>query len=484
MFKSLNPSLRLDLALIDGEHVVAEFDGAVWEPIDADSPGSLTLACTSKFEALYAMPNGPYRLEGKLGAERVIARDVWLKSFERVSHPDRKYERPILHLDQVYELELILELSAEAPVTASQVEYFLTPCGLLNPTTIHMRHPDGQVQRDLVHQLSFVHHSLGPIVFDTRHSLVETSPGVRSETSSLCARLTRGVPAAVALNELDAMMQETLAVASFAARYPVRVWGRQVYNEAAHTRTYFQALSSWLPTWDANSRNELVAKQELTEFLESACTSLRQLEKRQRDAVKNALLAAHSEHGTCEDQFRAVFSAFEGLCTVFDEAGSQRLTAADRFRKRKVKKAVADALGKLAEQDPEIDTHKIIRMLERTANPPELRFKRFAGRFAVEYSDLWPAYGRGRDFISLYDIRNRLAHGSLFEVSALSAVHAALLHLRLLLERCVLRVLGWKVERSNSSPRRVAAFVDSEEMQLLQQSLAAASASDADADET
>lgn len=472
MSKSFEPSHRIDLAFMVGNTVAAEFDAAVWEPVDANTPAQLELACTSRFEAMNAMPPGPYRLEGRLGATRIVAKDVWLKAFEREHHQDRRHSRPRLYLDQVYELEISSPTGASL-AEGREVEYFLTACSLLNPAVLIERYPDGQVTRTVMHRVEFEHDTLGAVAFDTRHSIVETAPGVRSEVSSLCAKIARQVAFSVDIAEVDKAMQDALVVAGFAARYPVRIWGRQMTGEDLFSRTYFQALSSWTPDWVEKPHDALVSKVDVSRFLTQSCSTLSNLTRRQRDATQHALLAARSQYGTTEDQFRAVFSAFEGLCTVFDDPGAQRLTAAERARKRRITKALSEALEKLQAEDSSVDAKSILARLERSGAPADQRFRRFVAKFGVPVADLWPAYGTGPEALSLYAIRNRLAHGSLFAPCDLSGVHAALLHLQLLLERCVLGVLGWPVENSDASVGRNAGFTSSDEMRELMKELAA-----------
>jgi hypothetical protein len=74
-------------------------------------------------------------------------------------------------------------------------------------------------------------------------------------------------------------------------------------------------------------------------------------------------------------------------------------------------------------------------------------FKYFCDYYDVNLSDLW-SLGGGEVSTSLSKIRNRLIHGGRFEREEYEAVICARSHLKWTLERCILRVLGWNVERS------------------------------------
>jgi hypothetical protein len=58
--------------------------------------------------------------------------------------------------------------------------------------------------------------------------------------------------------------------------------------------------------------------------------------------------------------------------------------------------------------------------------------------------------------VGLADIRNRVVHGSTFDHRQLNALAVAGDHLQWLLERMLLRVLAWPIDRSNVSGARLA----------------------------
>lgn len=75
-------------------------------------------------------------------------------------------------------------------------------------------------------------------------------------------------------------------------------------------------------------------------------------------------------------------------------------------------------------------------------------FKSFCDFYQIDLCDLW-SLGGGEVSTSLTKIRNRLIHGGRFERSEYDAVICAKTHLQWTLERCILRVLGWDIEKSN-----------------------------------
>lgn len=98
-------------------------------------------------------------------------------------------------------------------------------------------------------------------------------------------------------------------------------------------------------------------------------------------------------------------------------------------------------------------------LYEKTRELNRLPFSRvyalFCERRGVEVSDLWPLTGR-LDGWPLLQIRHRLVHGDPFPERPGAALACAVAHLRWTAERLLLAAMGWPVERSNVSPRRLA----------------------------
>ena len=457
MFKSVSPTFRIDLQLFLDDTKVTEFDAAIWEPVDCDSPAILELTCATEFEHAFFMSPGPFEIQGTLGSRTIRAKGVWIQSFEQEHHPDRKHSRPRVHLDAVSELEFAVKLENDVAGEPDlpEVEYFLTNCKPMRPAVMVERHPDGQVIRKLIHRHEFKHPVLGAMAFDTRHGLVESSPGILAQTTTLSLKLLEHGSTALSPEEMDSLIRDALCIAGFAARYPIRIWCRQTASKTAYVRTYFQALSSWSPPWPERQDDSLVSKSDVSEFLTAAIARFNALTSREKDSLRQAMLAARSRHGTLEDQFRAAFSAFEGVCNALDSEKAKQPSAAERAQRRRRAKALAAALETVRGTEPLFDVDGALRRLEQPATSPSRRFRAVSTKYGWDVSDLWPAYRDGSPGLDLYAIRNLLAHGVSLTEAEIEAVHFALESLKLILERVLLSVLGWNVGKSKASPEFV-----------------------------
>ncbi len=76
----------------------------------------------------------------------------------------------------------------------------------------------------------------------------------------------------------------------------------------------------------------------------------------------------------------------------------------------------------------------------------------FAAVEGVNLAGLWPVVDPTPQGLNLYQIRNHIVHGRLLPHAAADALIAARDYLRWTLERCILAVLQWDLEKSRVSP--------------------------------
>jgi hypothetical protein len=75
-------------------------------------------------------------------------------------------------------------------------------------------------------------------------------------------------------------------------------------------------------------------------------------------------------------------------------------------------------------------------------------FNKMCEEFCIELGDLWPLVDK-MDGVSLSDIRHKLVHGDIFNPPQYRALLAATKHLQWILERLILSILKWPIEKSN-----------------------------------
>lgn len=78
-------------------------------------------------------------------------------------------------------------------------------------------------------------------------------------------------------------------------------------------------------------------------------------------------------------------------------------------------------------------------------------FDMFCTAYHIDLADLWPVFGN-KEIAGLVEIRNKLIHGDPFPFELYSGLVTAKFHLEVILERMLLRVLGWNINNSKVNP--------------------------------
>ena len=152
-----------------------------------------------------------------------------------------------------------------------------------------------------------------------------------------------------------------------------------------------------------------------------------------------------------ELSFVSLYTALESALTFFRRQYEYKILPPDDFARFE-----RDLKGWL-KQHPLLKDENAKRALiyeklrELNRFPFSHVFKIFCERLALDLSDLWPLTGNADDW-PLMEIRHRLVHGDPFRRRPASAVVCARAHLRWTVERMILSVVGWNIERSRVSP--------------------------------
>ncbi len=80
--------------------------------------------------------------------------------------------------------------------------------------------------------------------------------------------------------------------------------------------------------------------------------------------------------------------------------------------------------------------------------------EKFCGDYNLDLSDLWPL-ANSHNKISLSQIRNKLIHGDTFKAVQHKSLIIALEHLNIIVERMILKILEWPLEKTRVSPEKI-----------------------------
>ena len=199
---------------------------------------------------------------------------------------------------------------------------------------------------------------------------------------------------------------------------------------------------------DAVNAEPLIAEGDLDEFLRITSpgdgVELNDILQR---AIRFTL---DSRNQTVEVSFVSLSAALESILTFFRRQSDYQILAADEFGE------FEGDLKKWLKQHPALAREPAKRALiyeklpELNRFPFSSVFKKFCEHYSLDLADLWPVTGNHAEW-PLMEVRHRLVHGDPFVCRPEEAMACAQAHLRWVVERMLLAVLGWPIERSNVS---------------------------------
>jgi len=250
-----------------------------------------------------------------------------------------------------------------------------------------------------------------------------------------------------ALVDLD----DVLLLASLASRSRCICLGWDAYDFQTMVTRYLRNRT--LPKTDdskGNDYNDLIGVTDFPDFMATSFKHLREYAEPQA-LCRTLNFIVPNFRSTTDANFVMLYSALEMMVLHFRRQNGLEFILEtgefNRFRKQ-IKGAIDNS---------EIVTSDLNK-LEIKGKLSELNrisfasaFQAFCEFYALDLSDLWPI-NNSLECISLSQIRNRLVHGEHFDSKDYDRLVIAREHLRWIVERMVLRILGWPVEKSHVSP--------------------------------
>ena len=167
------------------------------------------------------------------------------------------------------------------------------------------------------------------------------------------------------------------------------------------------------------------------------------------DILQRAVLFTVNSRGQgVEVSFLSLSAALESMLTFFRRQDDYEILAAKEFSE------LESDLKKWLKQQPALAGESAKRALiyeklpELNRFPFSSIFRKFCEHYSLDLSDLWPVTGKHAEW-PLMEVRHRLVHGDPFRNRPDEAMACAQTHLTWVVERMLLAMLGWPIERSN-----------------------------------
>jgi len=353
--------------------------------------------------------------------------------------------------------------------------FWLTPCVLFPQKSIEYRYT-GDIKADDIDKFEF---TLNSVKFEISEHFkyIDQENGdvvIINEPVAVCEALTDSFDIDSILSSLD----DFLLIVSFAARQRCICVGWNISDSKTHTEFYRRNLT--MP--EVNRKHcrfydVLIDVAVFKDFVKFAYSKYNDLVKQQY--VKNALYCALNQNkGTVESSFKNLFAAIESLIFGFSNSDreSNLILSQDKWKdfekvlRQYIKKG--SILGSDEHKKDRKNIYEKIGELNRISF--STAFRKFREIYPVELTDLWPLLDGvcQAEHTSLSSIRNRLVHGQIFDKSQFVALSIAKHHLAWTLERMILSILSWPIEKSKVDKQSLKIWTDYENWQTEHERLA------------
>ncbi len=348
--------------------------------------------------------------------------------------------------------------SARSKVTGG---FWLTPSFLLRPAKSIRLSDTGDVRVRTVHELRFKLPGGPLLMFDTAYRHETTAGGETLTYPELVARFESksGVvqEAGITLSALD----DILMLTSLAERHRCVCLGWDISKAGTRTRYFRREITIPKTSPERDMSMVLIDLAHFEEFLNETYAAL--VNSSHQDLLRQAIhRTIPREDQTIESQFLTLYSALETLVLMFSKDRRLEYILHDETEWTRLRKDMERWLRnrpELGSKDRRRLVYEKLNELNRVSFGTA--FSAFCDVYGIDLKDLWPVTVRSGGS-PLSAIRNRIIHGEHFERSQLTAISVAKDHLRWVVERSVLAVLGWRIDRSKVNPSFLQNFASYE----------------------
>lgn len=335
-----------------------------------------------------------------------------------------------------------------------QGEFWITPNPLLEPAYLRKQSAIGSVETTVARQFEFMPDSETRFSFQ-RHQRSYKNDGDDDVTfSELVAtfEFDNGNNEGPEIGEMMSKLDDVLLLASFAGRQRCVCLGWASHDSGTYVRKYLRDKS--IPDTinkKMRSGREIIELSDFQDFMNTAFPGIsRYSEPSALRRAINFVLPGRKE--TVDGGLMFLYSALEMLVLHFRRVQGLELILPDHSQWRKVRKVLGDHIDslELPNEDANAKTMMKAKLSELNRVPFNEAFNQFCEYYSIDLEDLWPVTKTDKG-VSLSQLRNKLVHGEHFDRRHYRALINAREHVAWTLERMILGILGWPVERSKVS---------------------------------
>ncbi len=357
----------------------------------------------------------------------------------------------------------------------THVELWISPNSFITPFILQTTSYTGEITQERVRECVFNIKGGTLLKFDKRfksktlqnHDFVQWSHLVASFETD-----TPSVELVTIQNDILQDIDDFLVLVSFASRLRTACLGWSAYDKHAIT-SFYRGNYSFPNDYKEVDLNDVVIDiQDFENFMETCYPTFQGYGNKL--ALRNALhFAIQANPHSIEASYLSMFAGLETLILDFRRSENLEIVLPPRQFKH-LRKYLKECIRKSSKPELTATQQETICKKLGELNRVSLReaFESFCERYRIHLTDLWPLFG-GNGVIGLVDIRNKLIHGDPLSHDVFGALIVAKEHLKYTLERVLVRVLGWDIEKTKVSPAFLGVYgVGMKDIQEEQKKLA------------
>jgi len=341
---------------------------------------------------------------------------------------------------------LLLEATQGSDERKISGSFWLTPSKFLTPYDSRTLSYTGEVKLRSAKPKAFSLDENIKLTFKNYYDYLE---GDNNETITIPRLVAEYGPFQETFNEEQNLesLDAFLLLTSVAERKRCVCLGWDRADNQALTKYYRREISIPKPDSMYEFQNELIPYQYYWEYIHTTYNNF--IECSNKDLMCLALygLLPVSDH-TISDNVMSLYSSIESLILYHCKTGKHdRILAPSEWKDfhRDLKKFVKTHSTFSTEEYKRKLVYKKLGELNRVSFSDIL--ESFCSQYSLDLSDLWPL-NNNKDGMSLAEIRNHVVHGEVFNNEQYFSMATACLHMKCILERMSLCVLGWPYESS------------------------------------
>jgi hypothetical protein len=363
-------------------------------------------------------------------------------------------------LGEPQNLHIIDHLKNRDEPSRTNVEFWISPNTFISPLISQTSSYTGEIKHKRLRKFEFTIKGGTDLKFDKRFQSKTLQSRDLVQWSHLIAHFEMDKPAIELVNIKDELLQDIddfLLLVSVASRRRTACLGWTAYDNNSITK-FYRGNYSFPDVYREVDLNDVVVDlQDFKNFMKRCYPSFQNYENKL--ALRNAMHSAiASNPHSLEASYLSMFAGLETLILDFRRTENIELVL-PKSKFQQLRKYLKECVKKSTKPELSVIQQDHICNKLGELNRVSLReaFEMFCDRYVIGLSDLWPVFGEN-GVVGLVDIRNKLIHGDPLPHDAFGALIVAKEHLSYTLERILLRVLGWEIEKSKVNPSFLAMY--------------------------